>query len=115
MTAPEMTDDLARAAATDAGNRSAQAAGRTTWGPDDLHAAAAEYNRLTHRAIINGHEYVIVGRAPIGPRAQADDPECRGLVAIRRPRGRTTYWAKDYGPHPVYGENRRYVLCGRLA
>ena len=38
--------ELARAAATDAGNRSMRKAGRKVWSQDDADAAADEYNRL---------------------------------------------------------------------
>lgn len=41
-----LTQDLARAAATDAGNRSMRKAGRTKWDADDFNAAAQEYDRL---------------------------------------------------------------------
>jgi len=41
-----MTDTIARAAATDAGNRAMRAGGRTAWSVDDYDAAAAEYQRL---------------------------------------------------------------------
>lgn len=35
----KLTDDLARAAARDAGNRSMRAAGRTTWAAEDYQVA----------------------------------------------------------------------------
>lgn len=41
-----MTEQLARAAATDAGNRSMRANGRERWNQDDFNAAASEFNRL---------------------------------------------------------------------
>jgi hypothetical protein len=42
----KITEMLARAAATDAGNRSMKAAGRTQWNLTDYRAASSEYNRL---------------------------------------------------------------------
>lgn len=41
-----MTEELARAASWDAGNRSMRAAGRTIWSQEDADAAWAEFNRL---------------------------------------------------------------------
>jgi hypothetical protein len=38
--------DMARSAATDAGNRSMRAAGRKVWSADDYSAACAEFARL---------------------------------------------------------------------
>jgi hypothetical protein len=43
---PVLTDDMARIAGQDAGDRSMRGAGRTTWSKEDYGAAAAEYNRL---------------------------------------------------------------------
>lgn len=43
---PELTKELARAAATDAGNRSMRDGGRTVWNADDRNVAFAEFNRL---------------------------------------------------------------------
>ena len=45
--ARELTPEVVRSAATDAGNRSMRAAGRTTWSEEDYRAATAEYNRLS--------------------------------------------------------------------
>lgn len=42
----KMTDQLARAAGTDAGNRHMKEAGRTKWDATDYAAAASEYKRL---------------------------------------------------------------------
>ena len=42
----KLTEENARAAAADAGNRSMRAAGRTTWNEEDYHTAASEYERL---------------------------------------------------------------------
>jgi len=41
-----MTPEIARAAATDAGNASMREAGRTKWNEDDYNAAVRMYNRL---------------------------------------------------------------------
>lgn len=41
-----MTEDLARRAATDEGNRSMRANGRRKWNRDDFIAAATMFNRL---------------------------------------------------------------------
>jgi hypothetical protein len=41
-----MTQELARAAATDAGNRHMRAGRRAKWNQDDFIAAACEFNRL---------------------------------------------------------------------
>ena len=41
-----LTESLAWAAATDAGNRSMRAAGRTKWGFEDRNAAIVEFNRI---------------------------------------------------------------------
>jgi hypothetical protein len=41
-----MTEELARAAATDAGNRSMRANSRTKWNQQDYNAAAIEFRRL---------------------------------------------------------------------
>ncbi len=41
-----LTQDLAWAAATDAGNRSMRAAARSVWSEEDFNAAAREFNRL---------------------------------------------------------------------
>lgn len=41
-----MTREFARAAATDAGNRSMRAGGRGAWSEADYNAAVAEYERL---------------------------------------------------------------------
>jgi len=46
MSKPQMTTELARAAATDAGNRSMRAAGRSKWNQDDAIAAHREFSRL---------------------------------------------------------------------
>lgn len=43
---PALTDAIARAAATDAGERSARAAGRKAWDAADYDAAVREYDRL---------------------------------------------------------------------
>jgi hypothetical protein len=43
---PAMTQQLARAAATDAANRQMREAGRTKWNEDDYDLAAREFNRL---------------------------------------------------------------------
>ena len=42
----QMTEQLARAAAWDAANRSMRAAGREHWNEDDYNACWAEFNRL---------------------------------------------------------------------
>lgn len=42
----KMTQALAQAAATDAGNRSMRLAGRTKWNRDDFIAASEEFHRL---------------------------------------------------------------------
>ena len=42
----KLTEELARAAAADAGNRSMRAAGRTSWDREDYCAAVSEYDRL---------------------------------------------------------------------
>ncbi len=42
----ELTPDVVKSAATDAGNRSMRAAGRKAWNEDDYKAATAEYTRL---------------------------------------------------------------------
>jgi hypothetical protein len=42
----KLTEELARAAAADAGNRSMRTAGRTAWSEEDFRAAAYEYERL---------------------------------------------------------------------
>ena len=42
----QMTEDIARRAATDAANRSMRAAGRTRWGREDYDVACRELNRL---------------------------------------------------------------------
>lgn len=47
MNATTLTRKIIHAAATDTGNRSMRAAGRTTWDDDDWNAAAAEERRLT--------------------------------------------------------------------
>lgn len=41
-----MTENLARAAAQDAGNRSMRKAGRKTWSREDYNEAVREFNRL---------------------------------------------------------------------
>ena len=41
-----MTQQIARAAAQDAGNRSMRAAGRSKWNRADYNSAVAEFNRL---------------------------------------------------------------------
>lgn len=46
MTRPLMTYEMARAAATDTGNRSMWAGGRTKWNEDDFNAACDEFERL---------------------------------------------------------------------
>jgi len=42
----KLTKETARAAATDAGNRSMRKAGRTIWNEDDYNAAVDEFDRL---------------------------------------------------------------------
>lgn len=42
-----LTPAMIRAAATDAGNRSMRAAGRTVWAAEDYDAACAEFERLS--------------------------------------------------------------------
>jgi hypothetical protein len=42
----KLTEDLARAAAQDAGNRSMRAGGRTKWNHEDFNVAVEEFNRL---------------------------------------------------------------------
>lgn len=46
MKIPDMTHELARAAATDAGNRSMRAHNRERWNEEDTKAANREYIRL---------------------------------------------------------------------
>ena len=46
MTGQRLTRDIIRAAAWDAGNRSARAAGRSAWNDDDYNAGVAEQDRL---------------------------------------------------------------------
>ena len=65
--------------------------------------------RVSETAILNGIIYDVLAEAPLGQQAQAQDVRCRRLVLLRRPQGRREVLAKDYGPHPVYGDNRRYV------
>lgn len=43
----KLTEDLIRAAAQDAGNRSMRAGKRSKWNRDDFDAAVREYERLT--------------------------------------------------------------------
>lgn len=45
-----LSEPLARAAATDAGNRAMRAAGRTSWTVDDYNAAVRVYERATRPA-----------------------------------------------------------------
>lgn len=42
----QITPTIARAAATDAGNRSMRAAGRTVWAAEDFDAAAEKFTAL---------------------------------------------------------------------
>jgi hypothetical protein len=58
-------------------------------------------------AVLNGIVYQVLAEAPLGRHATRDDPQCRRLVLLRRPNGRREILAKDYGPHPIYGDNRR--------
>ena len=46
MPLPTLTRDLARAAAADAANRQARAAGRAAWSEEDYNLACAEFERL---------------------------------------------------------------------
>lgn len=46
---PELTREIADAAARDAGNRHARQAGRTEWNSDDFMVAVAEFDRLWPR------------------------------------------------------------------
>ena len=45
-----LTEELARAAATDAGNRSAREHGRKAWNRQDYNRAVQTYNRLARAA-----------------------------------------------------------------
>ena len=47
-------ETVARAAATDAGNRAMRAAGRKAWSEEDYNAAVTEFNRLLPVAAIMG-------------------------------------------------------------
>jgi hypothetical protein len=55
---------LARAAASDAGNRSMRVGGRTAWSEDDYSAACEEFNRLWPETP-HGDEIPIPGKPDI--------------------------------------------------
>lgn len=50
-----MTEALAHAAGTDAGNRSMRAAGRTAWNADDYHTAARAWAALSPHVAADPH------------------------------------------------------------
>lgn len=65
MATVEMTIELARAAATDAGRRHAIKDGRppAPWTSDDFHAAATEFNRICRQFKLN--PWVLPANEPI--------------------------------------------------
>lgn len=70
------------------------------------------------QAIIGGIVYDIIGESTTeelracGFLSTLHEWERQGVlrhVLVRRPNGQKTYVANDYGPHPTYGENSRYI------
>lgn len=66
-----LTPALARAAGTDAGNRSMRAAGRTVWNEQDLEAAVRETNRLLDQCDSPAQCPICQGSAPFIPHTHA--------------------------------------------
>jgi len=66
----------------------------------------------TTTAVINGILYHVLAEAEPGPLRRAAGRAPLRYVLVRRPNGAREQIAADYGPHPIYGENRRYVLLG---
>jgi hypothetical protein len=79
---PVMTDALARAAATDAGNRSMRAAGREKWDAGDYDAAVAEFNRL--RPAGEGGKAPNGRHGPAGGRAVTTDERIEFAARMMR-------------------------------
>jgi hypothetical protein len=93
-------EQIARAAATDAGNRSMRAAGRTAWDATDYDVAVLEYNRLKFA------------------QHQADDPHCTCNDCMDVFEGRTIepaplrcHMERDCTGAVSYVDNKGYVYC----
>lgn len=65
-------------------------------------------------AFINGTVYHVIASALPGPLGKMNQPGVKRLVFLRRPRGAMIVLAQDFGPHPVYGEGRRYRTLGNV-
>ena len=70
-------------------------------------------------ALVNGQEYTILETTTASEHAEAGRPKLAeemrkhkilASCLLRRPKGIKVYMAHDYGPHPVYGDNRRWRI-----